>query len=285
MRFVLLALTFVTLAGCGGPTYLGRWAEFESHDAVETLPVIATLRARDFGGRTSMVLRGKVTRERARHLTEMAQRVYTDVNRRFVGGTSVLPRPPVNVCIFDTMKEYKRFVRRLYGDEVHFDYGFYMGKDRLLVVNLEVSDANLRHELVHPLLTDDYPNIPQWLNEGIASLYGAARYDDGAFRFLHSHRLFHLREAMRRAVMPSLGQLANSRRRDVFGRVWWAYYAASRYVLLFLEDRGTLDRFYWEMRREQTPSRHLALLRRYVNDRTFRQWARSLRYHRRAFGN
>jgi len=280
----VLALTFGTLAGCAGPTYLGRWAQFESHDAVRSLPTISRIDAREAGGRTSMVLRGRVSSERAQHLTDMAMRVYADVNRRFIGGSSVLPRPPVDVCIFDTMVEYKRFVRRVYGDEVHFDYGFYMGKDRLLVVNLEVSDANLRHELVHPLLTDDYPNIPQWLNEGIASLYGAARFEGGAFRFIHSHRLFHLREAMRQAVMPSLDQLAHSSRRDVFGRIWWAYYAASRYVLLYLEDRGTLDRFYWEMRREQSPGRHLALLRRYVNDRAFRKWARGLRYHRRAFG-
>ena len=109
----MLALTFVTLAGCGGPTYLGRWAEFESHDAVRGLPAIARIDAAEAGGRTSMVLRGHVSRERARHLADMATRVYADVNRRFVGGSSVLPRPPVDVCIFDTMVEYKRFVRRV----------------------------------------------------------------------------------------------------------------------------------------------------------------------------
>ena len=287
MRLAVLALVVSTLvhAGCAKSQYLGRWADFERHDAVADMPALARLDAAQLGGRTSLVLRGRLSDERAAELTEVARRVVADVNRRFIGGSSVLPRPPVDVCIFETSAEYEALVHAVYGEGDHFAYGFYMNKDRLLLVNLERSDGNLRHELVHPLLTDDYPGIPQWLNEGIASLYGSARYEDGEFRFLHSHRLFHLREAMRRAVMPNMVQLAHSDRRDVFGRAWWAYYAVSRYVLLYLEDRGTLDRFYWEMRRgQQTPRRQLALLKRYVNDRAFRRWARGLRYHRRAFG-
>ena len=53
--------------------------------------------------------------------------------------------------------------------------GVYLEFTHHATVRDNASVGNLRHELVHPLLGDDYPAIPAWLNEGIASLYGSAK--------------------------------------------------------------------------------------------------------------
>jgi hypothetical protein len=45
---------------------------------------------------------------------------------------------------------------------------------RELAVDLSRGEAfltTLTHEVVHPLMADDFPEAPLWLNEGVASLY------------------------------------------------------------------------------------------------------------------
>ena len=42
-----------------------------------------------------------------------------------------------------------------------------------MVMNAGPGIGTLTHELVHPIVETDFPNAPDWINEGIASLYEA----------------------------------------------------------------------------------------------------------------
>ena len=50
-------------------------------------------------------------------------------------------------------------------------FGFYMSGERKMVMNIATGTGTLAHELVHPLLAEDFPNVSSWFNEGFASLY------------------------------------------------------------------------------------------------------------------
>ena len=77
---------------------------------------------------------------------------------------------------------------------------------------------------------------------------------------------------------PELEELANSTRQDVYGLNSLAYYAVSRYLLLYLDRRGKLDEFVRKLRKEPiTPGRQLEVLEEYVDYDAFIKWTRKLR--------
>jgi hypothetical protein len=142
-----------------------------------------------------------------------------------------------------------------------------------------VSIGNLRHELVHPLLGDDFPAIPAWLNEGIAALYGTAKPTSKGFVFLVNYRLRDLQRALAHGDLPTLAVLAASTDADVRGERAAVFYAMSRYVLLYAERQGTLGELYAALRDASGDvARQRAILAHYVDERASRAWAAKLRY-------
>jgi hypothetical protein len=51
------------------------------------------------------------------------------------------------------------------------DLGAYSRKTRDIIVNVGPGLPTITHELAHPLLQTDFPRIPAWFEEGIASLF------------------------------------------------------------------------------------------------------------------
>src|SRR5205085_8179392 len=102
-------------------------------------------------------------------------------------------------------------------DSMPSEWGFYRPDKRVALANLGASIGNLRHELVHPLIGDDFPRIPAWLNEGIAALYGTAKWNGKRFEFLVNYRLKDLQAAIKDGTLPTIAQLAASRDADVRG--------------------------------------------------------------------
>lgn len=282
MRLVVVCT--LALAACGGARGYEVRATFgssvpggravERHPEVAALPVIGHVG----GGRTELVLRGRMSRARAQTVLRMARATYRDMSRRFLSPPDEGRRPPVDVCIFFSNREFTRFVHGLYGLTPMPRSGFYLGGERLLVVNLARNVGNLRHELVHPLVGDDFPEIPDWLNEGLASLYATADWRDGRYRFLVNHRLRHLWRAQHQRLLPGLARLAASTYDDVHGPGWRTYYSLGCYLLLYLERTGRLDQFYRQMRAQPvTAPSQLQLLRAHVDYPGFLAWTRRLR--------
>jgi hypothetical protein len=280
MRWALAIV--LALAGCSGAgvrashqaaSFQGAFP-FQRHPAVAELPVIAHLR----GGKTEIFVRGRLSPRTAQEAARQARWTYVDVNLRFVSGEPDASRPAVDLCLFETSRDYAAFVEQVFGAGSELPQsGFYMGSHRLAVADIARGMGNVRHELVHPLLGDDFPEIPPWVNEGIASLYGSARAEGTGVEFLLNHRLRHLHREMRRGRLPSLERLASSGYDDVHGARTATYYALARYLLLYLDERGELERFYHVLRRAPpSAERQLALLRHHVEYREFLSWARSL---------
>jgi hypothetical protein len=284
MRWVSLVLFALSACGTsGGPRTFSQQTVLASSvpgidvakPAVRELPVIARIQ----GATTEIVLRGRVTRRRAREIAQTARATVSDVDRRFLAARRATGRErPVDVCVFERKRDYDRFVHAVFGRDAFFTMGFYLPSHRLVVADLSKGLGNLRHELVHPLLRDAFPDLPDWLNEGVASLYGTARLHRGRYRFGVSHRLRHLRGALRRGTAPGLVELAVSGYEDVHGPRERAYYAMARYLLLYLSVRGQLETFFRDMTTGSfAPEHQLAVLRRYLHPPTFQRWVSRLR--------
>jgi hypothetical protein len=109
-------------------------------------------------------------------------------------------------------------------------------------------------------------------------LYETAVYRHGRYHFVVNNRLRHLWWALQYRDMPTLEQLAASDYDDVHGKSWRTWYAAGRYVLLYIERAGGLDEFYREVRaRSLDAETQLALLRQRVDYAAFVRWTRRIR--------
>ena len=226
------------------------------------------------GQRARIEVDGEVSVKRAKQVVALVEAVVADVERRFTRDAK-RPDADVTLLLYDNADRYREEAAKL--GPLISDWGFYLPGKRVAIANVAASIGNLRHELVHPLLGDDYPAIPAWLNEGIASLYGSAKLGKRGFVFLVNYRLRDLQRALKQRTLPSLAELAASTDADVRGKQAMTYYAMSRYVLLYADRLGTLDALYAELR-DSDRAKHGEILARYVDEKAFRTWARKLRY-------
>lgn len=244
--------------------------ERERVDAmVDELPALATIER----GRAHVVVRGPIARAKQREVVAVADQVISDVARRFIGKGSA--HPAIRLCLLPTDAQYRAAVAAF--DDFPSAWGFYRPDMRVAMANLGASIGNLRHELVHPLIGDDFPRIPAWLNEGIASLYGTAKWNGKRFEFLVNYRLRDVHAAIKAGNLPTIEELALSTDADVRGDRAMTFYGMSRYVLLFVEQQGKLTELYGELRAAKDRAAQRDILTRYVDDAKFVAWAKKLR--------
>jgi hypothetical protein len=226
------------------------------------------------GARARIVVRGELGKARSAELVSLVETVVADVERRFLARHDA--DPPVTLLLYAEPGRYRDMARSL-RDPLVSELGFYLPDRRIAIANVGNSVGNLRHELVHPLLGDDFAGIPPWLNEGIASLYGSSRPTKRGMEFLVNYRLRDLQRALKAGTLPSVEQLATSTEAELYGTHGMVYYALARYVLLYVDRRGELGKLYAELRAAKRTD-HADVLTRYVNEDSFRAWARKLRF-------
>lgn len=252
------------------PPELGEAARLRS--IIMQKPVIGRIDE----GPTPVIIRGRIPRREVPGLVALARLVHTDVNRRFVAPRDAA-HPPVDLVLYEDDQEYQALA--LGYARVPAGQGFYRPDARVAAVNLTRGRGNLRHELVHPLIVDDFPQIPAWLNEGIASMYGGARVRRGMLMFVANYRLYDLQLAIEDRTLPGRNRLAFAGRTELYGPEGAVYYAVSQHVVLFLDRVGKLDGYYRTVR--ANPSVRGAALAAAVDWRRFVRWARHLREGRR----
>jgi hypothetical protein len=252
------------------PPELGEAARLRS--IIMRQPVIGRI---DLGP-TPVVIRGRIPRREVPGLVALARLVHSDVNRRFVAPRDSM-HPPVDLVLYDDDDEYQALA--LGYARVPAGQGFYRPDARVAAVNLTRGRGNLRHELVHPLIVDDFPQIPAWLNEGIASMYGGARVRRGKLVFVANYRTFDLQMAIAERTLPGRNRLAFAGRAELYGPEGAVYYAVSQHVVLYLDRVGKLEAYYRAVR--ANPSVRGAALAATVDWRRFVRWARLLHEGRR----
>jgi hypothetical protein len=226
------------------------------------------------GQRARIDIDGDVSKKDQKQVVSLVESIVADVEHRFTQ-PSKKPDKHVKLFVYSDAKRYQTEAEKF--GPVISDWGFYMPDKRTAIANVGVSIGNLRHELVHPLIGDDYPGIPDWLNEGVASLYGSAKLGKHGFTFLVNYRLRDVQKALKAGKLPTLKQLAETTYLDMHGDDAMMYYGYARYVLLYADRKGTLSKLYADLRAADR-KKHAAILASYVDEKAFRAWAAKLKY-------
>lgn len=168
-----------------------------------------------------------------------------------------LPSKPVTVLLFFGRAPYEKYCKDVLGEPCISSFGFFRHDLRAIVMNASPGLGTLSHELVHPLVEEDFPNAPIWLNEGIASLYEApALGKPGEIRGVKNWRHPRLATALR---AKSAKVASGARLETLFALDDEAFrktdedlhYAMARYLCQWLESQGKLWTFYAKFREGQ----------------------------------
>ena len=188
------------------------------------------------------------------------------------------PNEPITVLLFSNRAAYDRQARSLYGDEGVSVYGYYKPHLRTLVMNIGTGGGTLVHELTHALIDFDFPNVPDWFNEGLSSLHEQCRIrrDESAIDGLVNWRLPGLQKTLRAGRVRSLEALILDD--DFRGAEVGLNYAHARYFCLFLQSdqnprgRDVLGEFYCELRvHPQDDPQGFGAVRRVFPDQSWAQ--------------
>ncbi len=161
------------------------------------------------------------------------------------------PSEPITVLLFASKESYERYAERLYRDQGISIYGYYKPRERTLVMNIATGGGTLVHELTHALLAFDCPEVPDWFNEGLASLHEQCRFRDSEqgpwVEGLVNWRLARLQKEVAAERLPSLADFI--RDDDFRGEREAINYAQARYFCLFMQRRGVLEQYYAALRK------------------------------------
>lgn len=197
------------------------------------------------------------------------------------------PTRPVTVLVCRGEKSYNRYCDELFGDRRISIYGYYKPKLRTLVLNIATGNGTLLHELTHALVDFDFPDCPDWFNEGLASLHEQSRFRAGAggpwIEGLLNWRLAGLQKVARSGKLGSLKELVENPRFRGSGE--GTNYAQARYFCLYMQKQGVLADFYRSFRDSHADDpRGLASLAKAFPgisidelDRNFQRWVVDLR--------
>jgi hypothetical protein len=199
---------------------------------------------------------------------------------------SITPNRPVTVLLFRDEQSYNHYAQTLYGEAGISVFGYYKPSQRVLVMNISTGGGTLVHELTHALMDFDFPRVPDWFNEGLASLHEQCRIrdDESGIDGLENWRLPILQEAIEQGRIRSLQSLVadDDFRADNVG----LNYAYARYFCLYLQRQGKLEEFFRRFRADRrgdprgaaTVAALFAPLTWDELDQQFQEWVLSLKW-------
>jgi hypothetical protein len=195
------------------------------------------------------------------------------------------PTEPVLILLFETEGPYKRLAKKWFDDDDVPHYGFYRHRDRTMLMNVGTGTGTLVHELTHALIAPDFPNVPDWFNEGLASLYEQSSLGPDTITGHENWRLPALQKAIAAGKLRPLSELIaddDFRNNERVG----LNYAEARYLMFYLQEKGQLRRYYAEFRAHaKDDPTGLASLKRVIApqsledfEKDWRKWVMGLRF-------
>jgi hypothetical protein len=170
----------------------------------------------------------------------------------FNGRFDKRPARAISVYLFPTAAPYDAYCKTRDGAACISPYGFYVPGDRRIVMDVAPGIGTLTHELIHPLVEADFPEAPDWLNEGIASLFEHFYFSGpgeihGAKNWRHPRLVQALRSEQERtdASLQAIFALSDEQFR---GDKEDLNYAAARYLCQWLDESEDLWPFYQRWR-------------------------------------
>ena len=152
------------------------------------------------------------------------------------------PDKLIEVWLFRNERSFRKGAKKFFDDEPNTPYGYYSPTANALIMNAS-GLGTLSHELVHPYMEANFPDVPSWFNEGLASLFERPSERHGHIIGLPNWRLPELKKEIRAGTLPSLDTLLHTSRDEFYDAKWDAY-AQARYLVYYLQEEGKLHEFY-----------------------------------------
>ena len=158
------------------------------------------------------------------------------------------PNQIYNVFLFDGASSYERNALELFGHTVDTPYGYASEEHHALVMDIKTGGGTLIHEMVHPFLAANFPQVQPWFNEGLASLYEQSGTRGGNIVGLTNWRLAGLQRAIRVDDLVPFSTLMSQTPREFYGDRAGIHYAQARYLCYYLQQQGVLVEYYHRYR-------------------------------------
>jgi len=157
------------------------------------------------------------------------------------------PQEPILILLFESEVSYKRLAKKWFNDEQVPHFGFFRPTDHVMLMNVATGTGTLVHELTHALIAPDFPAVPSWFNEGLASLYEQCTVGPDTIEGRVNWRLPALQQAVRAVALRPLSEMINDP--DFYGaRLVGLNYAQARYLLFYLQEQHLLRTYYKQFR-------------------------------------
>ena len=145
--------------------------------------------------------------------------------------------------LFKNEKSFRKGAKKFFGDAPDTPFGYYSPDHNALVMNAS-GLGTLSHELVHPYMEANFPDVPSWFNEGLASLYEYPGERKGHIIGNVNWRLPNLKKEIKAKTLPklvvaALDDDATSSTTPTTTRTRYA-----RYLMYYLQEQGKLQDFY-----------------------------------------
>jgi hypothetical protein len=182
------------------------------------------------------------------------------------------PNEILDIWLFKDKESYMKNTEEIFGDRPHTPFGYYSHKHRALIMNIYTGGGTLVHEIVHPFIASNFPECPAWFNEGLASLYEQCGEHRGRIWGRTNWRLRGLQKAIKPEEKPEEGadgeateepaeepyvvpkpppfkKLMNTSTFAFYELDPGTNYSQARYLCYYLQQRGLLNKFYHQFRR------------------------------------
>ena len=155
------------------------------------------------------------------------------------------PEAIIDIWLFKDADSYRQNLKRLFDEEPSTPYGYYSERHQALFMNIATGGGTLVHEIVHPYLHANFPDVPAWFNEGLGSLYEQCDEADGKIVGLTNWRLSGLQAHIREHTVPSFASLTSASDQAFYrGPHRSTGYGQARYLLYYLQQHGLLEAYY-----------------------------------------
>ena len=187
---------------------------------------------------------------------EVLDRLHRDVIRPTERALNVsffdtVPTEPITIIAFADEPRFREFALRVDRRKAESYYGYYLRPQRRVVVNVSTGGGTLAHELTHALAHFDFPLMPEWFDEGLASLFEQSEFTDNNRRLCGTDnwRVHHVLRAIHDNHLRPTSDLANVGLRTEHQAI---DYAQARYLCLYLQDQQLLEPYYRKLRSQST---------------------------------
>lgn len=194
------------------------------------------------------------------------------------------PDKLLEVWLFKNEKSFRKGVKKFFDDAPDTPFGYYSPDENALIMNAS-GLGTLSHELVHPYMEANFPDVPSWFNEGLASLFEQPREKNGHLTGGVNWRLPNLQKEIKAKTLPAMSTLLSTTR-DQFYEADYDAYAYARYIVFYLQEQGKLHDFYKKFLADKKDLTGAAALEAVLGEKldTFepkwRKWVGTLVYRR-----